>query len=135
MKLSPRVRRVLLAVGVLLLLGMTWSGVSGGVHVIPQSRTAGQWTQTVAQLCYGILSLATVLTARQWGRWWSRAVRGGWLASVTVAAGFASVVWGGTSLWTGVASGALSLLIALAIVWLLRTGLGVPAAPGAPGHP
>jgi hypothetical protein len=102
---------------------MTWSGVSGGIHQIPQSRTAGQWVQTVAQLCYGILSLLSVLTSFQ-ARRWRRVVLTGWVVSVMIAAGFASVVWGGTSVGVGLLSGGASLLIALATVWLLRAGLG-----------
>jgi hypothetical protein len=41
---------------------------------------------------------------------------------VTLAAGLASVVWGGTSLLIGLLSGAAALLIGLGIAWLLRVG-------------
>jgi len=41
---------------------------------------------------------------------------------VALAAGLASVVWGGTPLWIGLLSGGAALLIALAMLWLLRVG-------------
>jgi hypothetical protein len=135
MSLGPRARRVLLAIAVLLFLGMTWSGVSGGLHQISQSRTTGQWIQTVAQLCYGVLGLLCVPTSLQWRRWWSQATRACWVVSVTLAAGFAAVAWGGTSVQLGVLSGAVSLLIAVAMVWLLRTGFGASPPQGTTGHP
>lgn len=119
---SPVSRRIFLAVAILLLLGLAWTGVSGGVHQIPQSHTPGQWIQTIAQLGYGILSLLSVLTSFQ-GRRWGPPILTCWVISVTIAAGFAAVVWGGTTVGVGVVSAGASLLIALAIVWLLRAGL------------
>jgi hypothetical protein len=111
-----------LAVALLLLLGLAWTGLSGGVHQIPQSHTPGQWIQTIAQLSYGILSLLSVLTSFR-GHRWAPLVLTCWVVSVTIAAGFAAVVWGRTTLGVGVASAGASLLVALAIVWLLRAGL------------
>jgi len=119
---SPVARRIFLAVAVLLLLGLAWTGVSGGVHQVRQSHTPGQWIQTTAQLGYGILSLLSVLTAFR-GRRWGPTVLTCWVVSVTIAAGFAAVVWGGTTVGVGLVSAGVSLLVALAIVWLLRAGL------------
>jgi hypothetical protein len=119
---SPAARRIFLAVAILLLLVLSWTGVSGGVRQIPQSRTLGRWTQTIAQLAYGILSLLCALTSFQ-GRRWRALILTCWVVSVTIAAGFAAVVWGGTSLGVGLVSGGASLLIALAIVWLLHVGI------------
>jgi len=119
---GPVGRRIFLAVAVLVLLGLAWIGVSGGVHQIPHSHTPGQWIQTVAQLGYGILSLLSVLTSFR-GRRWRPPILTCWVGSVTIAAGFAAVVWGGTTVGVGVVSAGVSLLIALAVVWLLRAGL------------
>ena len=126
---SPLFRRIFFALAVVLLLGLAWTGVSGGVHQIPQSRTLGQWIQTITQLGYGVLSLLSVLTSFR-GRRWAVPVLTCWVVSVTTAAGFAAVVWGGTSLAMGLASAGASLLIALAIVWLLRAGLAGLDPPG-----
>jgi len=41
---------------------------------------------------------------------------------VTVAAGLASIVWGGTSVAIGVLSGGAALLTGLGVIWLLRVG-------------
>ena len=130
---SPAVRRVFLAVAVLLLLGLTWTGVSGGLHQIPQSHTPGEWIQTIAQLGYGMLSLLSVLTSVR-GRRWGPPILACWVVSVTIAAGLAAVVWGGTTVGVGVVSAGVSLLVALAIVWLLRAGLAASPAPAAGGR-
>ena len=122
MNLSPVVRRISLTVALLALLGLAWSGISGGVRQIPQSHTAGQWVQTIAQLGFGVFGLLSVLTT-VWGRRWHAPVLTCWVVSVTVAAGFAAVVWGGKVLGVGLLSASASLLIALAVVWLLRFGL------------
>ena len=118
---SPTVRRVLLAVALVVLLCLAWLGISGGLHQIPQSHTPGQIAQTASQLAYGIFALLSAATTF-WGRAWSRVVLICWLASVTLAAGLASVVWGGTSLVVGLLSGLAAFLVALAITWLLRVG-------------
>ncbi len=119
---APHVRRSLLFVAVLLLLGMTWLGVTGGVHQIPRSHSLGQWIQSLAQLGYGVLSpvvAATGLRARLAGR----LTLGSWMLSMVVAGGLAPVVWGGTSWALGLASAGAAVLLALGIVGLLRVGL------------
>jgi hypothetical protein len=73
------------------------------------------------QLAYGVLGLSCVLTTF-WGRRWGPLIQIGWALSVALAAGLASVVWGGTSLGIGLLSGGAALLIALAMLWLLRLG-------------
>jgi hypothetical protein len=122
LSLRPVVRRVLLAVAVLLLVGLSWTGLSGGLHQVPQSHRLGERIQTVAQLAYGLLSLLSIVTTFRWRRW-APAVLVCWAISVMTAGGFASVVWGGTTLAIGLLSAAATLLIALAIIWLLHTGL------------
>jgi len=120
MSQHPVVRRTVLGVGVLLLLVLTWLGVSGGLHQIPQSHTPGEWIQSIAQLVYGVLSLAGVVTRfRTPGR--GRLVLWGWVVSMTLAGGLAPVVWGGTSVGVGLVSAAAVVLVALGLVWLIRS--------------
>lgn len=73
------------------------------------------------QLAYGVLGLSCVLTTF-WVRRWGPMIQISWALSVALAAGLASVVWGGTSLGIGLLSGGAALLIALAMLWLLRVG-------------
>jgi hypothetical protein len=114
-------RRVFLGVAVLLLLGLAWLGLSGGIRQFPESTTVGQKAQTLTQFAYGVFALLCVATAFRWRRW-ARLMRVGWVVSITIAAGLASVVWGETSLTIGLLSGAVACLIAVGIVWLLHVG-------------
>ena len=108
----------------LLLLALTWLGVSGGIRQIPRSNTPGELIQSVAQLSYGVFSLLGVLTRFRPDRR-GRLVLGCWVASMAVAGGFAPVVWGGATVGTGLLSGGAVVLVALGIVWLLRAGFAV----------
>jgi hypothetical protein len=119
--LGTPVRRGLLAVALSILLFLTWEGLSGGVTQVPQSHTPGQKAQTLAQFGYGVSGLLCAVTL-VWKRRWAPVVQGCWIGALTIAAGFASVVWGGTSLAIGLVTGAGALLVALFIVWLLRVG-------------
>lgn len=114
-------RRALLASVLLLLLWLAWTGLSGGFNQLSQSQTLGQKVQTFSQGAYGLLALLCVGTTFV-GRRWSRAVQAGWVVAVTAAGGLASVVWGGTGLGIGILSAGAVLIIAVAIVWLLRVG-------------
>ena len=106
---------------IVLLLGLAWTGLSGGVNQLTQSQSRAQLVQTILQVVYGFFALATVLTTL-WARRWASWMLAGWVVSLTLAAALASVVWGDTSLGVGVLSGAAALVIALGIGWLLRVG-------------
>ena len=121
MTLSPVIRRTLLVMVSLLLLWLAWTGLSQGVNQLSQSQTTGQIAQTITQLSFGLFALLSLVTTF-WFRRWNPLMLAGWTVSVTLAAGLASVVWGGTSLLVGVLSGAAALLIGLGIAWLLRVG-------------
>lgn len=121
MTLSPVIRRTLLAMVSLLLLWLAWTGLSQGVSQLSQSQTSGQIAQTITQLSFGLFALLSLVTTF-WSRRWNPLMLAGWTVSVTLAAGLASVVWGGTSLLIGLLSGAAALLIGLGIAWLLRVG-------------
>ena len=114
-------RRVLLGIAVLLLLGLAWTGLSGGINQLPLSTTPGEKTQSLTQLAYGLFALLSATTAF-WGRRWAQLAEGGWVASATLAAGLAPIVWGGTGLAIGLLSGAAASLTALGILWLLHFG-------------
>lgn len=122
MSLLPVVRRLLLASGTLLLIAVAWAALSGGLHQLPRSRTLGQGVETTVQLACGLLSLLSVLTCFRWRRW-GPPVLAAWAISLTTAAGISSVVWGPASLLVGLVFAAGALLLALAIIWLLRAGL------------
>jgi hypothetical protein len=119
---SPKVRRVLLGIALLLLLGLAWTGLSGGINQLPQSTTLGEKAQTLTQFAYGLFALLSAATAFR-GRRWARLVRVGWVVSLALAAGLASVVWGETSPAIGLLSGAAAGLIGLGISWLLHEGV------------
>jgi len=118
---GPAVRRVLLIVAIILLLGLVWTGISGGISQLSSARTAGQAAQTVLQLVYGLFALLSIATTF-WGRGWNRPMLVGWTVSLALTAGLASVVWGGTSMLIGFLSGGAAGLIAVGIAWLLRVG-------------
>jgi hypothetical protein len=111
---NPIILRVVLAIALALLLGLAWLGVSGGIEQIPESHTPGQIAQTGTQLAYGVFALLSAVTTF-WGRRWARALLACWLVSLTLAAGLASVVWGGTSFVVGLLSGVAVFLVALAM--------------------
>jgi len=121
MTLSTPVRRVLLAIALSLLLFLAWEGVSGGVTQFSESQTPGQKAQTLAQFAYGIFALLSAVTLF-WSRRWAALMQGCWAGTVAIAAGLAAVVWGGESVAIGLLAGAGTLLVALAIVGLLRVG-------------
>ncbi|MEO8622352.1 MAG: hypothetical protein ABI625_14875 [bacterium] len=128
MTLNPAIRRMLLAIAVLLLLGLTWTGLTGGVHQWPVSQSPGQRAQTVTQLAYGLFAILSVVTTFAFQRW-APVMIAGFAISAALAAGLASIVWGETSVATGLVSGGAALLLALGIAWLLRVGARDARAP------
>jgi hypothetical protein len=118
---APRVERGVLAVAVLLLLALAWTGVVGGQEQLPQARTTGQLVETILQILSGTLSLLSVVTVF-WRRSWSQAVQSSWAVSITMVAGLSSVVWGDTTWSIGLLSAGGALLVSLGILWLLRAG-------------
>ena len=118
--MAPRSsRRVLLALGLLLLAVLGWLGVRDGVEQLSESRSPIQWAQSVSQLAYGILSVAAIVTVL-WARRWKTIVLRAWAVAITVAAGLAPMAWGGMGLSSGLTAAVGTLLIALGIIWLVR---------------
>ena len=118
MSRGPVLRRIGLAIAVLVLLAFTWLGLSGGMRQIPPSTTTGQTIQSVFQMAYGVFAGLSVATVFGPGRL-ARLSRAGWVVTCGVAGGMASVVWGGGSPLLGVATGVVAGLFALGVVWLL----------------
>ena len=84
------VARALLGIAVLLLLGFAWTGLGGALDQFPRTATTGQRVQSVAQLAFGVLGVAS-LVAWFWARRWSRLVLVGWALSVGRRAGAGGV--------------------------------------------
>ena len=116
-----RGRLALLVVVGVFLLAMAWQGVSQGINQFPESKTAGQIAQTLTQFAFGVFAFLSLVTTF-WGRRWNSLMLAGWTVSVTLAAGLATVVWGGTSLLIGVFTGAVTFFIGFGTAWLLRVG-------------
>jgi len=118
---SPAIRRALRTLALFFLLGFAWLGLRGGISNLADSHSLGQKAQTFTQFAYGVFAALGVVTTFL-GRRWNSLVIGAWAVAITLAAGLASAVWGGTSVVIAVLSGAAALLIALVITWLLRVG-------------
>jgi hypothetical protein len=114
-------RGVLLAIAMVLLLVLAWTGISGGIHQLTTTATTGQTIQTALQLLYGALSVLSIVTV-YWGRRWNRPVLACWTISLALAGGLGATEWGGASLRIGIVSGAAAGLVGAGIAWLLRIG-------------
>jgi hypothetical protein len=115
-------RRGLLAATTVFLLWFAWQALSGGYRQLSRSRTVGQKVETLAQVESGLLGLLVVVTCF-WHRRWAPQVRTVWGISLATAAGLSSLVWGPAMPLIGILFVALSLLLARAIQWALRTAL------------
>lgn len=126
MALRPVLRRSLALVAALLLLGLAWTGIRGGVQQLSQPGTVPQHIQSASQILYGVSAILMLVTAFAW-RPLARIAERGFVVGAVVAASLATVVWGGESVWTGVVTGVVTLAIAVALVWMIR--IGVAASP------
>jgi hypothetical protein len=122
LRLQPVVRRILLACITVLVIALAWGALSGGLRQLPRSHTVGQRVETAAQLSCGLLSLLTVVTCFRWRRWDST-IRSAWVISLTTAAGLSPLVWGPPMPLIGLLFALGTLLVALAIIWALRTAV------------
>lgn len=127
MKLVPALRRAGRIAAALLLVALAWWALSGAIANARQAHTLGQRLETAVQFAASALSLLCALTAFVWTRW-GRAVRAGWTAALVAMAALSALVWGPPFPLVALGFGAVALLLALGIGWLLK-----PAAP--PGPP
>jgi hypothetical protein len=122
MPLRPIVRRIVLACSTVFLIALAWGALSGGLRQLPRIRTVSQRIETAVQLSCGLLSLLIVVMCFRWRRW-NSAVRSGWAISVATAAGLSSFVWGPPMPLIALLFAVGTLLVALAVIWALRTAL------------
>ena len=118
---SPALRRVLLVIALLLLLGLAWTGLYGGTKLLSPSHTLGQKVQAYAQIAFGLFALLSGVTTFRAHRWSSLA-QACFTITLAMATGLFAVVWNRMTLVLGIVSGTTALLAALAIIGLLRVG-------------
>jgi hypothetical protein len=106
-------------VGVILLVGLAYTGVSGAIGQYPGVHTTGQWFQTALQLVFGVFSIFALIVAFRASRW-RRAVFAGFIASTTLASALAVTAWGGQGLGPALAAGVGAALITCGVVWLVQ---------------
>jgi hypothetical protein len=111
-------RHLLCAVAALLLLGLAWWTISGGIRDLPQSKTIGQQAETAIRLACGLLSIAAVVTRFRW-RPLARAVRVAWATTLAATAGVSALVWGPPMPHIALLFAAVALLMAWGIIWAL----------------
>jgi hypothetical protein len=95
--------------------------LNGGLSLLRASFSRGQQVQAVTQMAFGFFALLSAATTF-WGRRWWRVAAACFALSFGVAAGLFVVVWNRSSAVVGIVAGAVGVLIAAAIIWLLRTG-------------
>ena len=127
------VRRLLGACAALLVLGLAWWGITGGLRNLAQARTIAQQVETAIQLAWGLLSIAVVVTRYGWRRT-GRPVRIAWVVSFAATVGLSALVWGPPMLHVALLFVAVALLLARLILWALGPALHGPSdRPGTAG--
>ena len=116
--MNRTVSNVLRGVGVVLLLALAYTGIAGAISQYSESHTTGQWVQTTLQLVFGVFSLCAIIVAFRASRW-RRGVNVVFVASTTLAAGLAPIVWGDQGLGPGYGAAAAAVLVCWLIVWLV----------------
>ena len=114
-------RRILFLLAIVLLLALSWAGISGGVSQLSSVRTAGQTVQTAFQFAYGVCALLGITTTFWWRRW-NQLLLASWTIALAFAGGLGAYSWGGTSALIGVVAGLAAGLIGAGVAWLLRFG-------------
>lgn len=114
--MTDTTRTVLFWAGVVLLLVLSASGFQSVVEA-DAAATAGQKLATAAQLAYalvGLLAAGGLVTRRSW----ARAATWIWAALITLTAGLAPVVWGGSATITGLVAALGIAAVALLVISL-----------------
>jgi hypothetical protein len=111
---------VLLASATLLLIGLAWWTIAGGVRNLPQSNTVGRQVETAVQLACGLLSVLVVVTRFRWRRW-GAPVRTAWAIALAASAALSALVWGPPQPTIAILFAAVALLVAWAIIRALGT--------------
>jgi hypothetical protein len=111
-------RRFLGLAAALLLLGLAWWTLAGGLRNRTQARTLWQQVETAIQLACGLLSIAVAVTRFRWHRL-SRPVRIAWVIALAATGGLSALVWGPPFPLVALVFVAIALLLAWAINWAL----------------
>jgi hypothetical protein len=121
---SSTVRRLFLAVALLLLLGLAWTGLRNGYSLLAPAQSVGQKVQAFTQMALGVLGFLVIVTTFR-ARRWRPLVLTCFAITLSIASGLFVVVWNRSAVFVGLLTGAMALLVAWAIIWLLRKGLAV----------
>jgi hypothetical protein len=118
---GPALRRLLLVVAIVLLLGLALTGIRGGMDQLSGMHTTAQTIQTAFQFVYGVFAVLSIVTVF-WAQRWNPALLVWWTIALAFAGGLGATAWGGTSALIGIISGFATGLVGAGIAWLLRFG-------------
>jgi hypothetical protein len=118
---GPVLRRLLLVVAIVLLLGLAWTGIHGGMDQLSEMHTTAQTIQTAFQFVYGVFAVLSIVTVF-WARRWNPALLVCWTIALAFAGGLGATAWGGASALIGIIAGLAAGLVGAGIAWLLRFG-------------
>jgi hypothetical protein len=110
------VSTILTAFLILLLLASAYLGLTGGIPLVREAHTAARALATGTELLYGVAALLALVALANRYRWSFRVLIV-WAAGLTATSGLAPVVWGNTSVRTGVVSGAVAGVVLALILW------------------
>jgi len=107
---------VLDVVLLLLLLASAFFGLTGGLPLLREARTAGQWAATGTEIVYGVTAVGVLVAWATRRPWLTRAWLV-WAAGLTATSTLAPVVWGHAAPITGALSGAAAAAILGLLLW------------------
>lgn len=119
MNFKRTIRWLLLICIILFLLLLAWWAIVGGVQQWSQSNTFGQQMETFVQLISGLLSLLVIFTTLRLNQW-AKSIRVAWAISLVLTAGLSALVWGPPMPLIALGFAAVTLLIAVGVLWGLR---------------
>ena len=123
MTIQQVARPIAAVVSVLLLLALAFTGITGGLNQWPNWSSLSHRIQSSAEIVSGVCALLIPTTRVAWRRL-RKASEIGFVAGSVVAAGLAPLVWADAPLIQGLLAGVVALVIAAAIVWMFRFGVG-----------
>lgn len=119
MNFKRTVRWLLLICIILFFLLLAWWAIVGGLRQWSHSNTFGQQIETIVQLVCGLLSLLAIFTTFRL-RNWAKPIQIAWAISLVTTAGLSALVWGPPMPLIALAFAAVTLLIALGVLWGLQ---------------
>lgn len=101
---------------VLLLLASAYLGLTDGMRLVRESRTAVQWAATGTEIVYGVTAVLVLVAWASRHPWQGRLLLV-WAAALTATSVLAPVAWAHTSLATGLASGVGVGVVLALLLW------------------